>query len=1533
MVVPTHAGRCEQGLVRSLASRTPTREDDAPTIEPQRAPATTMPWATLWPKLAVSAPGDPHEREADRVADRVADAMADGVTGQATGADATSGCSGCADEPTPCAECTEASGVQRSASGRRSPTALACPLALGPGQPLDRGVRARMEPLYRTDFARVRVHTGSEAAHAARSLDAHALTVGADIAFAAGRFAPETQAGQRLLAHELAHVVQGRSASPPGTVSRQADPAAVDASAVTAIADKVRDNDVAGVVTELSRHRGEPSLGALRTQVGTAIGQRLERWLLSKGRRSEAVTAARGLSLVSAALPVVGAPAAVLAEILPTGQDAQRAEQGIRILWPVLSLLEKLELLDEGWRELEQGQLDVIRNASQVERQQAAREPARLNPIYAHMDPKEEFQARKLIDSSPDKLYEAADRLLARSPGFFHDEEDAIFDAMLELRPTRRRAFFTEHTLALTHLFSTARFKLMESLCTGTEAQALIARLREATEGRIDDMTAVAATVDRAVALLRERAELRATIDTLPALARAEAQARLDELRDLDDLLRFNRVGGGQLRGTTFLGMLSDARADPSAFAADAARLAQFVPRDQARQTAFEIAKQRILLAGSDVGAIQAALVGLHAPAPATPAEGGASARSPAAAQAEDERLRREVLADPAVAAVIQRLTGSDRMMVDSTVRADAFDAKLGDLNDALVGAAWGRFFRLVLEISRNDEWNRRFRDTAPDPFGTYANVHGDQRRIMETILRTKRVPLADMLTFFGFFTGGIEGFVLSVEDIDEDDRSRLRQGYALTTHPPIGPPTQAQNASVEAYRDFESQLRRAYGAGTESYQHALWAVLGSVPTEDDWATGEGRFRAAQLMYDQEQARLALSRGVAQYFTEADETMDVAAREFAARFEPLRPRGTLGAVDLAALSALHERFLGRASEFTEASNAISDMAGMVAATVAGIVVVAATGGAATPAVIAAAAAAGAGSRVVTKDMFGGAYADVGARDVLLGAVDGALAVAGASLATKGARLVGLGGHALTAGAARVGGEVAAEASEVAGRSGVTLARRVAGSAVEAALDGAFSGAISDAFSTMTSPGTWRRGVWRGLVQVGESALVAGLTGLVTGGLVGAALPVVGAGLSRISEAIAMRGIESTLTRVGPGALETLGAARRAATGGDVAQVNRLLGELEKHLSAAELRTLRRNLYEELQATLRRPPGTANPSDEAEGHLLADSAAIDDGHRLDQAQRAAEMDVVRRSEPRPSTVEGYVDEVDLGNGHTWRRRENGTWCRFSDPTLCGVVIPGAAPMSAAEAARVRGERVAGMRARLTEYGARRGRAQQAADLQAALDAAVARGDAKYTDLIAESIEEILANERLPTRGETFSVDMHDQRVRRAFDEALASPTLEGNAEWDAYRELVRERYMVRGHIEIGHTSARPPTDEVRAQFLAGMRDGTALPEAAELTRAHLDRAVRRAGGSQAGAVNAGDAIWIDAFSGARLPGPGPNAVLWPADPSWGVWRLDHIVERRHGGLDDISNYVAAPQAMHATKTSAMDRFGRAAEALE
>lgn len=72
-----------------------------------------------------------------------------------------------------------------------------------------------MESRFGFDFGRVRVHTDGEAAAAAHRVNALAYTVGNDIVFGAGNYAPETGAGKRLLAHELAHTVQhGRADSP-----------------------------------------------------------------------------------------------------------------------------------------------------------------------------------------------------------------------------------------------------------------------------------------------------------------------------------------------------------------------------------------------------------------------------------------------------------------------------------------------------------------------------------------------------------------------------------------------------------------------------------------------------------------------------------------------------------------------------------------------------------------------------------------------------------------------------------------------------------------------------------------------------------------------------------------------------------------------------------------------------------------------------------------------------------------------------------------------------------------------------------------------------------------------------------------------------------------------------------------------------------------------------------------------------------------------------------------------------------------------
>jgi hypothetical protein len=92
------------------------------------------------------------------------------------------------------------------------------------GQPLPKSVRTSFEQLFGHDFSQVRVHSDAAAEQSARDLNANAYTVGHNIVFGAGSFAPGTGEGRRLIAHELAHVVQQSSASPGGALQRQPDP-------------------------------------------------------------------------------------------------------------------------------------------------------------------------------------------------------------------------------------------------------------------------------------------------------------------------------------------------------------------------------------------------------------------------------------------------------------------------------------------------------------------------------------------------------------------------------------------------------------------------------------------------------------------------------------------------------------------------------------------------------------------------------------------------------------------------------------------------------------------------------------------------------------------------------------------------------------------------------------------------------------------------------------------------------------------------------------------------------------------------------------------------------------------------------------------------------------------------------------------------------------------------------------------------------------------------------------------------------------
>jgi hypothetical protein len=112
------------------------------------------------------------------------------------------------------------SAVQRAKAGpdedeERSPVLDV--VGKGGGRPLEPAVRSDMESRLGHDFGDVRVHADGQAGESASSVGAHAYTVGNEVVFQPSSYAPDTVDGQRMLAHELTHVVQQRSGPVDGS--------------------------------------------------------------------------------------------------------------------------------------------------------------------------------------------------------------------------------------------------------------------------------------------------------------------------------------------------------------------------------------------------------------------------------------------------------------------------------------------------------------------------------------------------------------------------------------------------------------------------------------------------------------------------------------------------------------------------------------------------------------------------------------------------------------------------------------------------------------------------------------------------------------------------------------------------------------------------------------------------------------------------------------------------------------------------------------------------------------------------------------------------------------------------------------------------------------------------------------------------------------------------------------------------------------------------------------------------------------------
>jgi hypothetical protein len=118
---------------------------------------------------------------------------------------------------------TVAPGFAGTGSGAAVPAGLNASLRAldGAGQALSPALRARFEPRFRTDFSAVRVHADPASAGLAAALNARAFALGPHLLFGRGEYAPDADAGQAVIAHELAHVAQqGLTGEADGTVRR-----------------------------------------------------------------------------------------------------------------------------------------------------------------------------------------------------------------------------------------------------------------------------------------------------------------------------------------------------------------------------------------------------------------------------------------------------------------------------------------------------------------------------------------------------------------------------------------------------------------------------------------------------------------------------------------------------------------------------------------------------------------------------------------------------------------------------------------------------------------------------------------------------------------------------------------------------------------------------------------------------------------------------------------------------------------------------------------------------------------------------------------------------------------------------------------------------------------------------------------------------------------------------------------------------------------------------------------------------------------
>ncbi len=259
---------------------------------------------------SVSEPTDSFEVEADAVADKVV------AVGRAEFTrfkrEAAAGTLEVANQPTPVVGSAPAPEVETAVEEeetKKGAVADALDAVQSPGKPLEGGTKQRLEAAYGEDLSDVRVHDDASAADAAESLEAAAFAVGKDIVFGEGRYAPGTEEGDHLIAHEVAHTVQNAHAgrtdavsllegatendvSTPGSGAEQEAHAAADTAVTggTTAVHRAADAVIAREGEEDQTPRASANTALLTDSDGNTMGRQRHRFFRREGGQMVLVT-------------------------------------------------------------------------------------------------------------------------------------------------------------------------------------------------------------------------------------------------------------------------------------------------------------------------------------------------------------------------------------------------------------------------------------------------------------------------------------------------------------------------------------------------------------------------------------------------------------------------------------------------------------------------------------------------------------------------------------------------------------------------------------------------------------------------------------------------------------------------------------------------------------------------------------------------------------------------------------------------------------------------------------------------------------------------------------------------------------------------------------------------------------------------------------------------------------------------------------------------------------------------------------------